>query len=124
MKLFHRGGSLLVLLSLLASSLLLSSSANAAPIAIKGKVGPGFLISMTKNGKRLKTLKAGKTYRLTVTDRSSIHNFHLSGPGYNKVITSVSFTGQKTVLLKVKKGTYRFRCDPHADMMHGLFKGV
>src|SRR5215471_2648989 len=124
MKMFRRGGSLFVLLAPLASSLFLATSANAAPITLKGKVGPGFTISVTMNGKRVKTLKAGRTYRLIVTDRATIHDFHLSGPGYNKVITSDPFVGTKTVLLKLKKGTYSYRCDPHASVMHGTFKAV
>jgi plastocyanin len=121
MKLILRGGSLL---ALLASSLVLTASANAAPITLKGTVGPGFTISVTMNGKPVKTLKAGKTYRLIVSDRASIHDFHLSGPGFNKVITSDPFIGTKTVLLKLQKGTYKFRCDPHASVMHGSFRAV
>jgi len=121
MKLLFRGGSLL---ALLASSLVLAVSANAAPITVKGTVGPGFTISMTMNGKPVRTLKAGVTYRLIVADRASIHDFHLSGPGYNRVITSDPFIGTKTMLLKLKKGTYTYRCDPHASVMHGSFKAV
>src|SRR4051794_8206759 len=44
--------------------------------------GPGFTITMNK-----KTVKAG-TYTIVVHDKSNIHNFHLSGPGVNK-LTSV-----------------------------------
>src|SRR5262249_3015580 len=119
MKLLFRGGSLFALFALLASSFVLASSASAAPITLKGTVGPGFTISVTLNGKKVKTLKAGATYRLIVTDRASIHDFHLSGPGYNKVITSDPFMGTKTVVLKLKRGTYTYRCDPHASVMHG-----
>jgi len=57
-----------------------------------------------------------------VTDKSPIHNFHLTGPGVNKEITSVSFQGTKTVTVTLKKGTYKYVCDPHASAMKGSFK--
>jgi plastocyanin len=40
----------------------------------------------------------------------------------NKVITGVDFTGTKSLVLKLRKGTYRFLCDPHAPDMHGSFR--
>jgi plastocyanin len=57
-----------------------------------------------------------------VHDRAAIHDFHLSGPGVNKVITGVGFTGTKSLVLTLRKGTYRFLCDPHAPDMHGSFR--
>lgn len=45
----------------------------AAAPKLSGTVGPGFTISMAK-----KPTKAGK-YTLVVSDKSSIHNFHLNG---------------------------------------------
>jgi plastocyanin len=81
----------------------------------KGTVGPGFTITMAK-----KPTKAGKA-KLVIADKSSIHNFHLTGPGVN-VKTSVSATGTKTFTVTLKKGTYRFVCDPHASSMKGSFK--
>jgi plastocyanin len=33
----------------------------------------------------------------------------------------VGFTGTKSFVLKLKKGTYRFVCDPHAEIMRGSF---
>jgi plastocyanin len=88
---------------------------------LNGTVGPGFSISLSSGGKKVTSLKAG-TYRLDVTDRSAIHDFHLSGPGVNKVITSVSFQGRKSVTLTLKPGTYRYICDPHASVMKGSFR--
>ena len=67
-------------------------------------------------------LKAG-TYVFKIADKSSIHNFHLSGPGVNKK-TTVGGTGTTTWTLKLKKGTYKFVCDPHASFMKGSFKVV
>jgi plastocyanin len=37
------------------------------------------------------------------------------------VLTGVGFTGTKSFVLTLKKGTYRFVCDPHASIMHGSF---
>jgi len=69
----------------------------------------------------VKTLKAG-TYTIAIADKSSIHNFHLSGPGVNKT-TSVPFTGAKSWTVKLRAGTYTYQCDPHAASgMKGTFK--
>jgi hypothetical protein len=62
---------------------------------VEGTVGPGFTITLTLNGKKVTTLKAGTRYRFVITDRASIHDFHLAGPGLNRVITSVEFMGTK-----------------------------
>ena len=36
--------------------------------------------------------------------------------------TSVGQVGKKTFTVTLKKGTYRFVCDPHASQMKGSFK--
>src|SRR5436305_375457 len=92
-----------------------AGSALAATHKLTGTVGPGFSISMSK-----KTVKAG-TYKITVSDKASIHDFHLMGAGVNKV-TSISGTGTTTWTVKLKKGTYKFQCDPHASSMNGTLK--
>lgn len=89
---------------------------------VKGTVGPGFTIGLSLNGKKVTKLKAGTPYRFAISDRSSSHDFHLIGPGINRVLTSVGFAGAKTYTLTLKKGSYRFQCDPHASFMHGAFK--
>jgi plastocyanin len=88
---------------------------------VNGTVGPGFTIGLTMQGKKVTRLKAGVPYRFAISDRSSIHNFHLSGPGLNRVLTSVGFTGTKSFVLRLKKGTYSFVCDPHSGFMRGSF---
>ena len=68
-------------------------------------------------------LKAGR-YRIVVRDRSTMHNFHLSGPGVNKR-TTVRFRGSTTWTVTFRKGrTYRFVCDPHAMRMKGSFRAT
>jgi plastocyanin len=93
----------------------------AAQKTVNGTVGPGFTIGLTMQGKKVTKLKAGTSYRFVISDRSPSHNFHLTGPGLNRVVTSVGFTGTKSFVLKLKKGTYRFVCDPHAEIMRGSF---
>jgi Copper binding proteins, plastocyanin/azurin family len=101
-----------VLLAFAAVAILALPVAAATP-KLPGSVGPGFTISMKK------PTKAGK-YSLVVSDKSSIHNFHLKGPGVN-VKTTVAFTGTKTFAVKIVKGKYTFVCDPHASSMKGSF---
>jgi plastocyanin len=98
----------------------LVATVGAATPKLSGTVGPGFTISLKQGGKAVKTLKAGK-YSISVSDKSNIHNFHLTGPGMNKQITAVPFTGTKTITVTLKKGTYKFVCDPHATVMKGSF---
>ena len=85
----------------------------AATPKVTGTVGPGFTISMKK------PTKAGR-YTLVVSDKSSIHNFHLKGKGVN-VRTSVPATGLKTFKITLAKGRYTFLCDPHPTSMKGSF---
>ena len=89
---------------------------------LKGTVGPGFTISLKNaKGKTVKTLKAGK-YAFVVTDKASIHNFTLDGPGFeDKTITGTGFTGTKSVTLKLKKGSYKYYCTVHPTIK-GTFK--
>ena len=112
-----------VALALLAAFLLAvnAGTAAASPKTVNGSVGPGFTISLKLKGKNVSKLKA-VTYRFRITDRSSSHNFRLKGPGYNKAITSVGFTGTKTVTVRLRKGTYRYQCDPHASFINGSFR--
>jgi plastocyanin len=92
------------------------SSSSSAVKTLTGTVGPGFTITMSK-----RTVKAGM-FRITIRDRSSIHNFHLTGPGVNKR-TSVGGTGTTTWTVRLRKGkTYRFVCDPHASSMKGTLR--
>jgi plastocyanin len=101
-----------------------AAPAPPAPKTVQGTVGPGFTINLTVGGKKVATLKKGVRYRFAISDRSSIHDFHLIGPGLNRVLTSVDFTGTKNFVFRLKKGTYRFVCDPHSGVMHGSFRVV
>src|SRR5262245_57423278 len=102
---------------------ILATTATAGQAATKltGTVGPGFTISLKKNGVKVTKLTPG-SYTFVVSDKSGIHNFQLKGPGISKEITSVSFVGTKTVTLTLKAGTYTYVCVPHQSVMHGSFK--
>ena len=102
-----------------AAALGLTAVAQAAA-TLTGTVGPGFTITLTQGGKKVSKLKAG-TYTIKIADKSNIHDFHLTGPGVNKK-TSVGGTGSTTWTVKLKAGTYKFVCDPHASIMKGSFK--
>ena len=96
-----------------AVALALALPALAATPTFKGTDGPGFTITMAS-----KPTKAG-AIKLVIADKSKVHNFHLTGPGVN-VKTTVPFVGTKTFNVTLKKGTYKFICDPH-PFMKGSF---
>jgi plastocyanin len=106
--------------TLLAAALVVVASASAATPTLTGTDGPGFTITLKKGSSKVTSLKAGK-YKFVIKDQSNIHNFHLSGPGINKT-TGVGSTGTSTWTVTLKKGTYKFVCDPHASIMKGSFK--
>ena len=106
-------------LAALATGVVGASSAGAATPKLVASVSDPLNISLTQGGKKVSKLKAG-TYTITVQDKASDHNFHLTGPGVNKT-TSVSGKGTTTWKVTLKKGTYTYVCDPHASFMKGSF---
>ena len=52
-----------------------------------------------------------RTRSPSTTSRTSTTSIS-TGPGVNKMITTTPFKGTKTVTVKLKKGTYRYVCDP------------
>ena len=98
--------------------LVIASVALAATPKLSGTDGPGYTISLKKGGKSVKSLKQG-TYSITVSDRATIHNFVLEGPGVERQITTVPFKGIKTVTVKLRAGKYKFYCRPHEKTMFG-----
>jgi plastocyanin len=99
---------------------LVAPAALASEHPLKGTVGPGFSITLTREGQKVKTLRPG-TYRIAVSDKAATHNFHLIGPGVNKK-TSVGGTGSRTWTVTLRKGKYTYQCDPHAaGGMKGTF---
>ena len=83
---------------------------------LNGSVGPGFEISIDgADG-----ISAGE-YALVVDDKSSAHNFHLTGPGGVDVATDVGEEGEQSFAVTLEPGEYTFLCDPHASQMRGTF---
>jgi plastocyanin len=111
----------LTLAATLAAAVL-ASSASAAPPRLVGSTGPdgAFHITLTKGGKKVTKLKAGK-YTIVVKDVAKTHNFHLTGPGSVNKKTPVKGKGTFTWHVTLKKGTYRYTCDPHKTIMKGSF---
>ena len=109
--------ALLVAVAALAFSATAPAAAKAK--SLTGTDGPGFTITLKSGSAAVKKLKAG-SYTVVIHDKSNIHNFHLTGPGVNKK-TGVGFVGNQTWKVKLKKGTYKYKCDPHASFMKGSF---
>ena len=106
----------LFIAGLVAMLALAAPSAGMSPTKLVGTTGPGFTITLKKAGVKVRTLKPGK-YLITVNDKSNLHDFHLKGPGVNRVITATQFKGTKLVTVTLKKGRYTYLCDPHAATM-------
>jgi plastocyanin len=121
--------------SLLALAILAAVALTAAGAAfshtsstptLKGVVGPGYSIKLTKGGKKIASLRAG-TYKFVISDRSTYHNFTVerekpSKPKLEKHLTGTGFTGTKTVSMTLKPGSWSFYCSNHEAQMHGDFK--
>jgi plastocyanin len=98
-------------------------AANAGAATAKPKlqalVADPVTISLKLAGKPVTTLKPG-AYTIVVRDTATDHDFHLTGPGVNRT-TTVSGTGTQIWHVVLRKGTYKFVCDPHAYFMKGSF---
>jgi hypothetical protein len=94
--------------------------ASTSATKLAGSVGPGFTIGLKNaGGQKVTTLKAG-SYSITISDKASIHDWTLTGPGYkSKHLTSLSFVGTKSnIPLTLKAGKYKYFCSLH------LFSGT
>jgi hypothetical protein len=108
----------LALIAITGGAALAGTSAFAAPAStplprLIGTTGPDPVITLKRAGKRVTRLKPGK-YRITVYDRETLHDFHIRGPRMEKTLTTLFFTGRKTVIVALtRKGRYTYYCDPH-----------
>jgi plastocyanin len=118
--------ALAALVVLVAATLVVAGSAlgrTAKTPTLKGVVGPGYSIKLTMNGKKVKSLKAGK-YKFAVTDKSSFHNFKVEwekGGHFEKLVTSTPFKGSKAAVITLKPGSWSYYCSVHESQMHGDF---
>jgi hypothetical protein len=81
---------------------------------LAASVGPGKTISVKRFGVKLASVKRGPAV-LTVSDRSTADNFHLTGPGVNKQTTKAG-KGTFTWRLVLRPGLYRYRSDAAASL--------
>jgi plastocyanin len=118
--------ALAALVVLVAAALAVAASAlgrTSKTPTLHGVVGPGYSVSLTMNGKKVKSLKAGK-YKFAVTDKSSFHNFKVEwekGGRFAKLVTSTPSTGPKSAVITLKPGSWRYYCSVHESQMHGDF---
>lgn len=118
---------LMTVATVISAGLLVVAVATAAldkdSFQLKAEVYPNALFKIemeNKAGKKLKIVKAGR-YRIKIEDKATIHNFRLMGPGFNKA-TSVRGKTEAIWVVKLRKGTYTFLCNPHASTMRGKFR--
>jgi heme/copper-type cytochrome/quinol oxidase subunit 2 len=112
--------------TLAVASFALAGTAGAASTKdnfdLKGEVyAKGMKIEMKNANNRPLTTVRARTYRIKIEDEATIHNFHLRGPGVNK-ITSIPRRSEQIWTVQLRKGKYTFVCDPHARFMHGTFR--
>ena len=116
-----------VLLVLAVATLVLAGAAlsrGAKAPTLKGVVGPGYSIKLTKNGVKVASLKAGY-YRFVIADRSSFHNFTIEREKPVKIekrLTTTAFMGTKGMLVNLKPGKWKYYCSVHESQMFGFFK--
>lgn len=109
--------------ALLMAALLAAAGGDAAPAQsskLHAKVGPGFTIALTNDaGARVTRLDPG-TYEIEVEDESEEHNFHLQGPGVDRM-TGVGQVGKELWTVTFVEGRYTYVCDPHGQSLRGSF---
>lgn len=116
-----------VLAILAVATLVLAGAALSRPATrptLKGVVGPGYSIKLTKNGVKVTSLKAGY-YRFVIADKSSFHNFTIEREKPVKIekhLSTTAFTGTKAVVVNLKPGKWKFYCSVHESQMFGFFK--
>ena len=100
-----------------------SAASRSSVTVLRGAVGPGFTITLKKNGVRVTRLTPG-LYRIVVADRSSIHNFKLEkshGGELERRVTTIGFVGTRTMTVRLTAGQWEYYCEPHESSMKGHF---
>jgi plastocyanin len=81
-----------------------------------------FTITLTTDDGSAVTTLAPGDYTLEINDLSTMHNFHLSGPGGVDVSSEVDEIEDEDYDVTLEAGTYNYVCDPHASSMNGSFE--
>jgi plastocyanin len=112
----------LLVIAAVAAGVLGSPTAAYAQTRLVADVGRGdaFTISLrTAAGGSVDNIPPG-AYEIEVNDHSTMHNFHLTGPGVD-MRTTEAFVGRVTWNVTFQNGRYTFVCDPHPTQMRGSF---
>jgi hypothetical protein len=113
-------------LAVLAVAVALAATSIAgamSPPTLVGVVGQNdaYKITLTQNGKLVKTLKAG-TYKFVIHDDSSLHSYSLDGPnGKSWDFTTIPQKTTKTQTIKLTAGKYKAYCAAHESQMFQHF---
>ncbi|WAC65962.1 cupredoxin domain-containing protein [Agrococcus sp. SL85] len=103
------------------------TEAEAGAMALMAVVGSAddpeaYEISITDaDGQPVTSVPAGD-YELTFVDESTMHNFHIMGPGGVDIATDVAGSDTSTVQVTLEPGTYDYLCDPHPTSMVGTLE--
>jgi hypothetical protein len=110
----------IVLVAVFVAALLAAPSAQAY-VHFYGTVGPLATITLKRGDGTNVTRAVHGLKTFVIRDRSSVHNFHLFGPGVDRA-TGIAFVGTKTwTPVRLRIGTYVFRCDAHPRTMRKTF---
>src|SRR6266700_1022925 len=115
-------GRLAVLFALLALALP-SAAARADNPRLVGVVGAkdAFVITLKDaSGNLVKHLDPG-TYTILVHDLSSVHSFHLSGPGVDQATDIEGKSDPQWDVTFQDASTDTYKSDAHPDAMHASF---
>lgn len=105
---------------LLATSAPAGASTHTKLVGVVGKHN-AYKLTLTFNGNRVKTLKAG-TYTVVIHDDSHLHNYELDGPhGKAWKFSTPNFVGTKTFTIKFVPGKYKAYCVVHESIMFQHF---
>lgn len=107
-------------IALVAAVIVALAAPSVAAARLYARVGPGTTITLKRADGSLVTHLSPGTKRITVRDRASNHNFHLTGPGVDRR-TGVSFVGRRRWAVTLSPGTYTYVCDVHPTTMRRTF---
>ena len=110
-----RRSGVLAVAVLVAASAAASGSARARVI-LHGTVNADGTVVLRDGVGHVFTEGTPGMFFITVTDKSSRDDFHLTGPGVDVVMSGTQFVGGKAVGLRLQAGTFHYRSDarPHS----------
>ena len=87
-------------------------------VTLRGTVGPGFTITLTKAGKPVTRLAPGR-YRIVVRDPLGDPQLRDREVGrrVRATVTSVGFQGTRTITVRLTRGQWEVYCAPHESTM-------